>query len=118
MAPSERVVDHRGHMEDSTHDADALGAYTGARPEVQMLVPRSARRILDLGCATGALGAALKARQGAEVVGVELDRAHAREAERRLDRVVAGDVEAGVDDPSLGRLGRGVAAARPRPPAR
>src|SRR4051794_11322926 len=93
MATSERVVDHRGHMEDSTHDADALGAYTGARPEVQMLVPRSARRILDLGCATGALGAALKARQGAEVGGVEVDRAHAREAERRLDRVVAGDVE-------------------------
>ncbi|MEA2448091.1 MAG: hypothetical protein QOG63_23 [Thermoleophilaceae bacterium] len=80
-------------MTDSTSLPDALAAYTGARAEVQALVPRSSRRILDLGCATGALGAALRERQGAEVVGVELDRAHAREAERRLDRVVVGDVE-------------------------
>jgi methionine biosynthesis protein MetW len=93
MATSERVVDHRGHMKDSTQDTDALEAYTGSRPEVQTLVPSSARRILDLGCATGALGAALKERQRAIVVGVELDPAHAREAERRLDRVVVGDVE-------------------------
>jgi 2-polyprenyl-3-methyl-5-hydroxy-6-metoxy-1,4-benzoquinol methylase len=93
MAGSERVVDHRGHMSDSTHDAGALGAYTGARPEVQALVPRSARRVLDLGCASGALGAGLKARGGVEVVGVELDPAHVREAERWLDRVVAGDLE-------------------------
>src|SRR3954471_3442215 len=71
MATSERVVDHRGHMGDSTHDAGALGAYTGARPEVQALVPRSARRVLDLGCASGALGAGLKARQDVVVVGVE-----------------------------------------------
>jgi 2-polyprenyl-3-methyl-5-hydroxy-6-metoxy-1,4-benzoquinol methylase len=93
MATSERVVDHRGHMSDSTHEAGALGAYTGARPEVQALVPRSARRVLDLGCSTGALGAALKARQDVVVVGVELDPAHAREAERRLDRVLVGDAE-------------------------
>src|SRR3954470_10762596 len=93
MATSERVVDHRRHMTDSTTTSEALAAYTGARPEVQALVPASARRVLDLGCAAGALGAGLKARQGAEVVGVEIHRAHAREAERRLDRVVVGDVE-------------------------
>src|SRR3954453_1043831 len=87
MATSVRVVDHRGHMTDSTSVSEALAAYTGSRPDVRALVPRSARRVLDLGCATGALGAALK-EHGAEVVGVEVDRAHAREAERRLDRVV------------------------------
>src|SRR3954453_7736466 len=93
MATSKRVVDHRRHMTDSTSDPDALGAYTGARPEVQAAVPRSARRILDLGCSAGGLGAGLGQGQGAGVVGVELDRAHAREAERRLDRVVVGDLE-------------------------
>ena len=77
-------------MADSTTSVGALGAYTGARPEVQALVPRSARRVLDLGCSTGALGACLRAR-GAEVVGVERDPGFAREAEGRLDRVVVAD---------------------------
>src|SRR4051812_19071240 len=102
MATSERVVDHRGHMSDSTHEAGALGAYTGARPEVQALVPRAARRVLDLGCASGALGAGLKLRSATVVVGVELDPAPAREAERRLDRVIVAEVEellAGKDAP-------------------
>jgi SAM-dependent methyltransferase len=98
-------------MTDSTRVSRPLGAYTGARPEVQALVPRSARRILDLGCATGALGAGLRARQGAAVVGVELDPVHAREAEGRLDEVVVGDVEAVLaGDAPLGRFDCVVAA--------
>jgi 2-polyprenyl-3-methyl-5-hydroxy-6-metoxy-1,4-benzoquinol methylase len=60
---------------------------------VQALVPLSARRVLDVGCATGALGAGVKARQGAEVVGVELDPAYAEAAATRLDRVVRADAE-------------------------
>jgi 2-polyprenyl-3-methyl-5-hydroxy-6-metoxy-1,4-benzoquinol methylase len=108
MARSERVVDDRRHMSDSTKAPGALGAYTGDRPEVQALVPRSARRVLDLGCAAGALGAGLKARQGAEVVGVEVDVGYARAAERRLDRVVRGDA---ADLPGdLGRFDCVVAA--------
>ncbi|HEX3832645.1 MAG TPA: class I SAM-dependent methyltransferase [Solirubrobacteraceae bacterium] len=69
------------------------GAYENPRPEVQELVPHGARRILDLGCSSGALGAALKARQGAAVVGVELDPAYARDAGGRLDRVITADLE-------------------------
>jgi methionine biosynthesis protein MetW len=68
-------------------------AYENPRPPVQAVVPRDARRILDLGCASGALGAALKARQPAEIVGIEIDPDYARDAETRLDRVVVGDVE-------------------------
>jgi len=68
-------------------------AYENPRPEVAALVPRDARRILDLGCASGALGAALKARQGAEVVGIEVDAAYAADAQARLDRVLNADVE-------------------------
>jgi 2-polyprenyl-3-methyl-5-hydroxy-6-metoxy-1,4-benzoquinol methylase len=68
-------------------------AYENPRPEVQAAVPHEARRILDIGCASGALGAALKQRQGAEVVGVEIDPAYAHDAASRLDRVVRADVE-------------------------
>ena len=71
-----------------------LVGYESARPDVQSLVPASARAILDLGCSNGALGAALKARQGATVLGVELGEEYAREAEARLDRVIVADVEA------------------------
>jgi methionine biosynthesis protein MetW len=74
-----------------------LVGYESPRPDVQALVPASARRILDMGCSSGALGAALKERQGAEVVGIELDEAYARDAEKRLDRVVCADLETGLE---------------------
>ena len=67
--------------------------YETARPDIQVHVPPEARAILDLGCSTGALGAALKARQGAVVVGVELGVDYAEEARGRLDRVIVADVE-------------------------
>jgi methionine biosynthesis protein MetW len=73
--------------------AARAAAYERARPEVLQHVPATARRVLDLGCATGTTGAALKQRQDVEVVGVELEPEYAREAATRLDRVVAGDVE-------------------------
>jgi SAM-dependent methyltransferase len=80
-------------------------AYEGDRPEVRALVPPAARRVLDLGCAGGALGAGVKRRgPGIEVVGVELDPAYAAAAAGRLDRVVEGDVAAVVASP--GDLGR------------
>jgi methionine biosynthesis protein MetW len=85
-------------------------SYETPRPEIQALVPRSARAILDLGCASGTLGAALKRRQGAYVVGVEAVAEYARDAERRLDRVVHGDVEDALEAEELGRFDCIVAA--------
>jgi 2-polyprenyl-3-methyl-5-hydroxy-6-metoxy-1,4-benzoquinol methylase len=98
-------------MVDSLRDA-RREAYESARPDVQAVVPMSARRILDLGCATGELGAALRARQGAEVVGVELSSEYAVEARARLDRVELGDVAAVLADPpvDLGRFDCVIAA--------
>lgn len=78
-------------------------AYENARADVQALVPPGARRILDLGCASGALGAALKARQPCAVVGVEADAAYAADARARLDEVIVADLAA-LDPAPLGRF--------------
>src|SRR3954447_6307278 len=86
-------------------------AYEGERPDVQALVPPDARRVLDLGCAAGALGAGLKARDGApEVVGVEFDPGYAATARGRLDRVIQGDVSEVLAREDLGRFDCIVAA--------
>jgi len=77
----------------SDERAARAAAYERARPEILAHVPRTARRVLDLGCATGTTGAALKQRQPAHVTGVELEPAYAGEARTRLDEVIAGDVE-------------------------
>jgi SAM-dependent methyltransferase len=84
MRPGERVA--------------RAAAYERARPEILAHVPPDARRVLDLGCATGATGAALKARGAVEVVGVELEPEYAREAARTLDRVIVADAEAPPQD--------------------
>jgi 2-polyprenyl-3-methyl-5-hydroxy-6-metoxy-1,4-benzoquinol methylase len=67
--------------------------YETSRPDVRAHVPAGSRRVLDLGCSTGALGAELKRQTGATVVGVELDTGYAEQARSRLDRVVVSDVE-------------------------
>jgi SAM-dependent methyltransferase len=73
--------------------AARAAAYERARPEILEHVPGTARRVLDLGCATGTTGAALKARQDVEIVGIELEPDYAREAEQHLDRVFNTDAE-------------------------
>jgi GT2 family glycosyltransferase/tetratricopeptide (TPR) repeat protein/2-polyprenyl-3-methyl-5-hydroxy-6-metoxy-1,4-benzoquinol methylase len=77
--------------------------YRWPRPEVMELIPRQARRVLDVGCAAGTLGQEIKRRQQCEVVGIELDAAAAAEACRRLDHLIEGDVET-LDLASLGRF--------------
>ena len=56
--------------------------------------PESAERVLDVGCGAGRLGEALKARQAARVVGIEVVPEAARRARGRLDEVFEGDAEA------------------------
>ena len=77
--------------EHNVHDPSYFGH---ARPEVLALIPDTARAVLDIGCGAGRLGEALKARQQAEVVGIELNEAAAAAARLRLDQVFVGDIEA------------------------
>jgi SAM-dependent methyltransferase len=67
-------------------------AYERARPEILEHVPRTATRVLDLGCATGTTGAALKQRQAVHVTGIEIEPEYAQEARHHLDHVITGDV--------------------------
>src|SRR3954451_11851657 len=88
-------------MQESRRVARA-DAYENPRAELQRHVPIGARRVLDLGCASGALGAALRAR-GAYVIGVERDPAYAAAARERLDEVVEADLET-LEPAALGRF--------------
>lgn len=67
--------------------------YQRARPDVERLVPSSAKMVLDVGCGAGVLGARLKRRGAALVIGVEIDPDAAATAEKVLDRVHVGDIE-------------------------
>lgn len=66
------------------------------------LLDGAPRRVLDLGCSNGALGAALKEKfPGASVVGIEAGRAAAAQAGTRIDRVIRArleDVDFGAPD--------------------
>jgi 2-polyprenyl-3-methyl-5-hydroxy-6-metoxy-1,4-benzoquinol methylase len=62
------------------------------RQDIQALVDVVGRRVLDVGCGAGALGAALKSSGAAYVAGVELNETAAQRAARRLDSVVTGDI--------------------------
>jgi GT2 family glycosyltransferase/2-polyprenyl-3-methyl-5-hydroxy-6-metoxy-1,4-benzoquinol methylase/glycosyltransferase involved in cell wall biosynthesis len=73
----------------------AIQAYfQNARPEVAALVPLTARRILDVGCGAGALGAALKARSPeSKVYGLEGNGEAAAQARKLLDGVAEVDLD-------------------------
>jgi SAM-dependent methyltransferase len=69
--------------------------YDHARLALLDLFPRPPTRLLDVGCGSGATGAAAKTRwPGAETIGIEIVPEAAQRATARLDRVVAGSAEA------------------------
>lgn len=80
------------------------GYFEFARPELLALIPPEARKVLDIGCGSGALGASIKQRQPARVVGIELDPRAAEHARRRLDEVIQADIER--DEDALAALPR------------
>jgi len=76
-------------------DAALKGAYHDhARKELLALLEWPPRRVLDVGCATGATGELLKAAwPDAHVTGIELNRAAAARAVGRIDQVIGEKLE-------------------------
>mgnify|MGYP000707627461 CR=1 FL=1 len=73
-----------------------LRSYTGPRKDVIGLVQQPPRRILDLGCSDGSLGAALMdVYDAAEVHGVEYDLSFVETARGRLASVIQADLNTG-----------------------
>ncbi len=74
------------------HTSQPADYFAQSRPEVLPFVPQTARRILDVGCAEGRFGEALKRMvPGREVWGVEINPAAAQAARARLDKVICAD---------------------------
>ena len=68
--------------------------YENERRDVALLVPRSARRILDVGCGRGVLGMVLREQEpGRHITGIEVEPAVAADAARVLNRVIIGDIQ-------------------------
>ena len=84
---------HPGSDPSGRDDAGAGAYFHHERGEVLDLVPADATRILEVGCAAGATGAALKRRSACRVVGIEKDELAGAEAAGVLDEVLTGDVE-------------------------
>ena len=67
--------------------------YAFSRPEVVAVVEPKGKRILDIGCAAGAMGAAMLEAGATEVVGVEVVPDAARRAREKLTAVYGVDLE-------------------------
>ncbi len=68
--------------------------YGCVRPDFLSLIPKSAKKILDIGCDKGIFGKQLKQLHNEiEIVGVEKDRDKYNIATKNLDNVILGDIE-------------------------
>jgi GT2 family glycosyltransferase/ubiquinone/menaquinone biosynthesis C-methylase UbiE len=72
--------------------------FNNSRPDVQEYVNPNSKKILDVGCASGFLGYALKIKNKAEVWGVEINKDAAYKAMHKIDKVINKPIEAALDD--------------------
>lgn len=68
--------------------------YEAVNEPVLDRLPKSAKRVLDVGCGTGSLGREIKARFGCQVEGITYSDAEAARAATCLDRVYVYDLNA------------------------
>ena len=71
--------------------------FAGERREMLPFIPAAAQKILEIGCGEANFARVLKAQRPMHVTGVEPQRSAAAVAATVLDRVLALDVEAGID---------------------
>ena len=88
-----------GHIAPARGEDTFNPAYTAARREVAVLVPSTAKRLLDVGCYTGGFGAEIKRTREVEIWGVEPVAEAAAVAAQHLDRVIVGRFEERVPIP-------------------
>ena len=72
---------------------DFNDAYIGLRSDVLNLIPGNVKKVLEIGCSTGALGEQIIKRNNAVVIGIESCEQMATVAQRRLNKVIIGNVE-------------------------
>ena len=72
---------------------DYIDYYGEVRGDILPFVPDGVRDVLEVGCARGLTGELIKQQRGCQVTGVELNPEVAKDAARRLDRVIVGDIE-------------------------
>jgi 2-polyprenyl-3-methyl-5-hydroxy-6-metoxy-1,4-benzoquinol methylase len=83
-------------LTEAGYDAKEDNYYAHQRPEMQVLVPLSACRVLEVGCGVGSFAAGLKARRDLHVTGIEAFPEAAAQAAGRIDRVIAAGIEAAL----------------------
>jgi 2-polyprenyl-3-methyl-5-hydroxy-6-metoxy-1,4-benzoquinol methylase len=87
-------------LEELDYETKASEYFGYPRPEMVPFVPVDCRRVLDVGCADGTFGDALKKTRGIEVWGVEPTKSAAATAKSKLDRVVEGMFDPRMDLPA------------------
>lgn len=67
--------------------------YEALNTSVLKVIPPTDQRVLDLGCGTGNLGFAIKARGCREVIGITFSADEAKQASQKLDDVLVADLD-------------------------
>jgi len=67
--------------------------YFNVRNDLIQLIPPHAKRILEVGCAGGMTGKALRERGFKEIVGIEINEEVAQRGKSYYDKLIVGDVE-------------------------
>lgn len=66
--------------------------FSYCREEMMEFIPDTATKILEVGCASGSFGELIKQKNNAEVWGIEYNYDIAKKAEKKLDKVMVGDI--------------------------
>ena len=66
--------------------------YEQTRAEMLEFIPTGSKKILDIGCGKGEFSILLKKQLNAEVWGIEFDDASSLEAQKKIDKVLSGDI--------------------------
>ena len=87
-------INAEGQPAASGSESKSIEYYSESRPDIQALIDAPGKRILDVGCAAGELGLALKQAGACEVIGIESSIEAAALAQEKLDGVLVGDAQA------------------------